>query len=130
MTAVTVIPAHNDAAPPEPPRWISEDAEALEQWQVLWGLGQSTLWGDAEVELVARLIELRSAFHRQRRDGDAIARLCVQLNRLESALLLSPAARRTAGIVIESVPVLPDDGMAARKAEMRKRLSAIEGGNN
>ena len=102
--------------PPPPPKGLSASERAA--WRELWSSPVAALWTSDDVPSVVRLIRLRA-----RLDAEGVAAAPVslfgQVARLEDRLILTPLARRQAGIVLADDP---------RRAERRaQRLAATVG---
>jgi len=84
--------------PKPPPKCLTKPAERA-IWRKLWAAPVSVLWEtDYEDELVLDLVYLRA---RLRAEGiEAPLGVIGQIRSLEDRLLLSPRARRVAGIVL------------------------------
>lgn len=116
-----VIPPHNDGDPPVPPPWLDDRAHPA--WDELWCSGIASTWTVGEHDLVGRLALLRVQF---RENGginvDTLARLHVQIHKLEQALLLTPESQRRANVVTEEPKVVSIDRRASIEA-VRARVA-------
>jgi len=98
--AKAVIPPENQATAPLAPAWLPDDS--LAEWASLWRSGISTQWRVDQHDAVARLAQLRIRFREAAElNADLLARMHVQITRLEQMLLLSLEAQVRAGIVVE-----------------------------
>lgn len=97
-----VIPPRNPEAAPTPPAWLPDDS--LDEWHLLWQAGISTMWRIDQHDAVARLAQLRVRFREcVEMNADLLARMHVQITRLEQMLLISLEAQVRAGIAVEEV---------------------------
>jgi hypothetical protein len=105
--------------PPPPPKGLSTSERAA--WRELWSSPVAALWTSDDVPSVVRLIRLRA-----RLDAEGVAAAPVslfgQVARLEDRLILTPLARRQAGIAL--VPSAGVGGSGVRNGS--RQLSARE----
>lgn len=121
MAQRVVVPPINPSPPPDPPAWLED--ECHDAWRELWLAGVATRWKRGEWDVVARLARLRTQF--QANAGinvDSLARIHVQIHKLEQALLLTPEAQHRAGIVVEETKVVTANA-EANKAAIRARMA-------
>jgi hypothetical protein len=105
---------------PAPPKDL--DASERDAWRHLWASPVSVLWSDDDRELIVRLIRLRA-----RLDAEGVAAAPVsfinQIMAIEDRLILSPRARRQAGVsIVAPDQPEPKNGPARLKARERERL--------
>jgi hypothetical protein len=98
------------------------DASERAAWRRLWASPVSVLWSDDDRDLVVRLIRLRA-----RLDAEGVASAPVSLvnsiQSLEDRLILSPRARRQAGVsIVAPEQPEPTNGPVRLKARERERL--------
>lgn len=111
--------------PPPPPKGLSASERAA--WRELWSSPVSALWTGDDVPSVVRLIRLRA-----RLDAEGVAAAPVslfgQVARLEDRLILTPQARRQAGIVLADDPRRAGSGRnASRPPSARERERLLRG---
>jgi hypothetical protein len=111
--------------PPPPPKGLSASERAA--WRELWSSPVAALWTSDDVPSVVRLIRLRA-----RLDAEGVAAAPVslfgQVARLEDRLILTPQARRQAGIVLADDPRRAGSGRnASRPPSARERERLLRG---
>jgi hypothetical protein len=112
--------------PPKPPAGLTAAERAA--WRELWSSPVAALWTSDDVPSVVRLIRLRA-----RLDTEGVANAPVtlfgQVARLEDRLILTPQARRAAGVAL--VPSLPEgnggDRNGSRMPSSRGRERLLRG---
>ncbi|NIZ91570.1 hypothetical protein [Kineococcus rubinsiae] len=92
---------------PAPPAWLTDDPAGLEQWHRLWELPSAEAWTASEHEQVARLAAMYAAGNRPG------TRNAMVQGQLESRLLLTPIARRHAGVAVQGDLFTPGSTVAA-----------------
>ena len=111
--------------PPPPPKGLTASERAA--WRELWSSPVSALWTSDDVPSVVRLIRLRA-----RLDAEGVAAAPVslfgQVARLEDRLILTPLARRQAGIVLADDPRRAGGGRnGSRQPSARERERLLRG---
>jgi hypothetical protein len=111
--------------PPPLPKGLSASERAA--WRELWSSPVAALWTSDDVPSVVRLIRLRA-----RLDAEGVAAapmyLFGQVARLEDRLILTPHARRQAGIVLADDPRRAGSGRnASRPPSARERERLLRG---
>ena len=105
--------------PPKPPTGLTAAERAA--WRELWASPVSALWTSDDVPSVIRLIRLRA-----RLDAEGVANAPVtlfgQVARLEDRLILTPLARRQAGVSLVPAAAAQSHGSRPLNARERKRL--------
>lgn len=125
MAQRIVIPPINQAQAPPPPKWLPD--ECADEWTELWRAGIATRWRRGDWDVVGRLALLRVQFQQNAgMNVDSLARVHVQIHKLEQALLITPESQYRAGIVVEEPKVVTTDRVAQRAA-LEARLA--EAGN-
>jgi hypothetical protein len=115
-----VIPPSNPAKPPEVPSWLPDDSH--DEWALLWTTGISTMWRVDQHDAVGRLAQLRVRFREcVDLNADLLARMHVQITRLEQMLLLSLESQVRAGVIVEEPR--PTD-LAEERERRRESLNA------
>lgn len=115
-----VIPPENREPTPAPPEWLPGSAH--DDWTLLWRTGISTQWQLDHHDAVARLAQLRVRFREAAElNADLLARMHVQITRLEQMLLLSLEAQVRAGVAVEEPR--PTD-LAEERQRRRESLAA------
>jgi hypothetical protein len=106
--------------PPPAPRGLS--AAERRGWEELWSLPVSALWHEGDGALVLRLVKIRLRLDAE--GASAPVTLYSQASGLEDRLLLSPRARRSAGISIVEADTgrSSPNGPVRLKARERERL--------
>jgi len=113
------------AHPPPSPKGLSASERAA--WRELWSSPVAALWTSDDVPSVVRLIRLRA-----RLDAEGVAAAPVslfgQVARLEDRLILTPQARRQAGIVRADDPRRAGGGRnGSRQPSARERERLLRG---
>jgi hypothetical protein len=116
----------SDASPTPPKAPAGLSAAERKAWRALWSSPVSQLWTADDHAIVLRLIRLRN-----RLDADvanAPVSLFAQTARLEDRLILTPLARRQAGIVLADDPRRAGSGRnASRPPSARERERLLRG---
>jgi hypothetical protein len=110
--------------PPPPPKGLSASERAA--WRELWSSPVSALWTSDDVPSVVRLIRLRA-----RLDAEGVAAAPVslfgQVARLEDRLILTPQARRQAGVLADDPRRAGSGRNASRPPSARERERLLRG---
>jgi hypothetical protein len=113
------LPPANPAPAPKPPTGSAFNAHGKRLWLMYWGTPMSTQWRDAETVQLVRLIQLD-----QRWSSDRDVRVLPEMRQLETALGLTPKARKELRWrIVEDGAVVEENGQAL--AEPR-RLRVVD----
>ena len=113
------------AAPPAVPEGRSWPASVREWWTRAWSSPVAAVWDPTvDLQTVARLGDL----YAQLADGDGAASLHAQCARLESELMLTPRARKSAYVALRRDEPGETGGRpeVSTVEELRRRVRAVD----